>query len=398
MGISMRSFEIVTKVEYLNVEKILDVVKNKDCIRDWAYIIHDKDVYTLEEELKNPLHIEGQPKDAHFHICVRFKDKQPQNSEYIAKWFDVPENMVGKVKTRWNNVVKYLTHINAPEKYQYLPEEVVANFDYEEEIKKIDSQDRKCEIMDLIVSGVIKEYNYMEYITHHEYDKYKSSIENAYKYRADVMKGMDRNMECMYFVGESGSGKTTYAKEFAKKKGLNAFISSGSNDVLDGYQGQEVIILDDLRPSCMGLSDLLKMLDNNTSSSVKSRYRNKVLECKYIFITTVLPVEDFYKNVFKDENEPIKQFRRRCKTHMRFTKDRIYTSFYQDTTGDYGKEFEMVNPIKEMFENQKLTEEQAMQNMQELFGDLVQLVEPEEKQDDFISVTQEELKDFLEVC
>lgn len=39
------------------------------------------------------------------------------------------------------------------------------------------------------------------------------------------------------------------------------------------------IILVDLRPSCMGLSDLLKMLDNNTSSTVKSRYKNKVLEC-----------------------------------------------------------------------------------------------------------------------
>ncbi|MGM8317295.1 AAA family ATPase, partial [Clostridium perfringens] len=83
-------------------------------------------------------------------------------------------------------------------------------------------------------------------------------------------------MECYFVTGKSGTGKTTYAKQLAKEKGYSVYISSGSNDVLDSYQGQDCIILDDLRPSCMGLSDLLKMLDNNTSSTVKSRYKNKV--------------------------------------------------------------------------------------------------------------------------
>ena len=56
-----------------------------------------------------------------------------------------------------------------------------------------------------------------------------------------------------------------------------------------GFELAEVskLILDDLRPSCIGLSDLLKMLDNHTSSSVKSRYYNKVLECKLIIITSI---------------------------------------------------------------------------------------------------------------
>lgn len=87
-------------------------------------------------------------------------------------------------------------------------------------------------------------------------------------------------MEAMYFYGDSGTGKTTYAKQLCEKKNYSYFVSSGSNDVLDGYAGQDVIILDDLHPSSVGLSDLLKMLDNNTASTVKSRYYNNVLECK----------------------------------------------------------------------------------------------------------------------
>ena len=60
----------------------------------------------------------------------------------------------------------------------------------------------------------------------------------------------------MNYSGDAGTGKTTYAKDLAVKKGYSIFVSSGSNDVLDGYGGEDCIILDDLRPSCMGLSDL----------------------------------------------------------------------------------------------------------------------------------------------
>lgn len=62
----------------------------------------------------------------------------------------------------------------------------------------------------------------------------------------------------------------------------------------------------------MGLSDLLKMLDNNTASSVKSRFKNKVLECRLIIITTTLPIETFFRNVFSEEVESAIQLYRRC--------------------------------------------------------------------------------------
>ena len=152
-------------------------------------------------------------------------------------------------------------------------------------------------------------------------------------------------MEAIFITGKSGCGKTTYAKLYADKLGYSYYISSGSNDVLDGYGGQDCLILDDLRPSCMGLSDLLKMLDNHTSSTVKSRYYNKVLECKLIIITSVLTLEEFFKNVFTEQKEPIKQLQRRCKTKIRMEDDYMYLSFYDDEKEKYTSEVMTINDI-----------------------------------------------------
>ena len=167
-------------------------------------------------------------------------------------------------------------------------------------------------------------------------------------------------MECVYITGKSGTGKSTYAKMMCEDKGYSVFVSSGSNDVLDGYAGQDCIILDDLRPSCMGLSDLLKMLDNNTASTVKSRYKNKVLECKLIIITSVLKIDEFFNGVFKEQKEPIVQLKRRCKLHLRFEQDYYYASLFDDKKGDYSDEFEYVNPVATMYPKVELTSEERL--------------------------------------
>ncbi|MGM8259467.1 AAA family ATPase, partial (plasmid) [Clostridium perfringens] len=113
--------------------------------------------------------------------------------------------------------------------------------------------ERKEEILNLIDAGIIREYNIHDYLTVIEYDKYKKNIDNAFKFRVNkLMQKVERKMDCYFITGRSGTGKTTYAKQLAKEKGYSVYISSGSNDVLDSYQGQDCIILDDLRPSCMG--------------------------------------------------------------------------------------------------------------------------------------------------
>ncbi|GLH61002.1 hypothetical protein PAWBP_7400 [Paulownia witches'-broom phytoplasma] len=163
---------------------------------------------------------------------------------------------------------------------------------------------------------------------------YSAAIEKAFKYRSNTLKGIERDMECVFITGKSGSGKTTLAKKIAKDKNYQTYISSGSNDILDDYRGEECIILDDLRSNCLGLSDLLKMLDNNTASSVKSRYKNKVLECKLIIITTVKSIDDFFEDIFK-KDESIIQLKRRCKLHISLDSKYISYSIWNTVKMEY---------------------------------------------------------------
>ena len=126
---------------------------------------------------------------------------------------------------------------------------------------------------------------------------------------------------------------------------MDYFVSSGSNDVLDGYCQQPCLILDDIRPSALGLSDLLKLLDPHTACSIKSRYKNKYVNCSLIILTSVLKIDEFYHNVFEHEDEPINQLKRRCKFYIKMDYDFIKIREWNDFSMEYGKERVYINDI-----------------------------------------------------
>ena len=165
-------------------------------------------------------------------------------------------------------------------------------------------------------------------------------IENAFKVRAEYLLSTqsERNTTCIYICGQAGAGKTTLAKKIADTHNMDYFVSSGSNDVLDGYCQQPCIILDDIRPSALGLSDLLKLTDPHTPCSVKSRYKNKYVNCELIILTSVLKIDEFYHNVFEHENEPINQLKRRCKFYIRMDSDFIRIRQWDNIAMRYGNE------------------------------------------------------------
>lgn len=307
-----RNFEIMQQVRFLpneSISSIKAILDANSVVEKYAFILHDKDT-----------NADGTEKEPHYHVMVKLES--PRHLSTIVKMFNntIPEQYFESIKGRWNDALAYLTHANVPEKHQYDPSAVVANFEWEKEA--VSSKGNMLDdILDDIVSGKIRKFNYTKFIPPTTYINHRKEIDTAFQYRADSIREANRSMRCIYISGGSGTGKTTYAKELAVKQGYSLFISSGSNDPLDGYEGQDCIILDDLRPSCMGLSDLLKMLDNNTSSTVKSRYKNKVLECKLIIITTTLGIESFFKNVFSEEPETSVQLKRRCELMVKFPKD-----------------------------------------------------------------------------
>ena len=109
--------ELVSNVEYLKVD-IQEVLRSKKSIKQWAYILHDKD--------------DTKP---HYHIYLNFGKTSVEFSD-IANWFGVSENFVSEVKGRKTDMLMYLTHSNPGQehKHQYSPKEVIANFDFESEV------------------------------------------------------------------------------------------------------------------------------------------------------------------------------------------------------------------------------------------------------------------------
>lgn len=379
--IKRKIYEIVTDVDKIEKET-LERGLNNNAIREWAYIIHDKDIDD-----------DGNYIRAHYHIAIRLK--YAQELKHVAKWFEVQENFIELCKGTYQDLLKYLIHENCPDKYQYDVNDIVCNFDYQKVKDKKVGNERLEEIINGIVSGKIREYNYFEYIDAVEFDKYRKSIDNAFRYRADRLRTMfergENGMECIFITGPSGSGKTTYAKKLCSDKGYSVFISSSSNDILDGYAGQDAIILDDMRPSSIGLSDLLKMTDNYTASSVKSRYRNKVLECKLIIVTSILAIDEFYRNVLEIQKEPIVQLKRRFNVYIKLTKDEMIIQKFDKTIMDYGKQYITDNPVKDIINLNVMNEEETLNYLQELLGIEIR------NDYDWVQGKVEDYDDFLEV-
>lgn len=359
MGVpkSFKTCEIVQQLRFMSRDQVESGLDH-NAVKDYAYILHDVD--------KNA---DGTDKLPHWHIMIRFKDSVPTSS--ICKWFDVQPERIGKIHGKFADALAYLTHSNAPDKEQYLEENVISNFDFVAEaatsLARSASRKRKDELIELIQSGVIREYNYTDYISAAEYDRFKASIDNAFSYRKDALMHQDRNMTCIYIYGESSCGKTTYGKMLASEKGYSCYVSSGSNDPLDGYRGEDCLILDDVRPENFNISDFLKLLDNNTQSTVKSRYKNKLLECQLLIITTAKSMPVFFRELVGYNTEQIKQFERRCELYVEMTENTMKTYLYQQKSGKYQYVDTYANPMASVYPKKDRTREECVDRVNELF-------------------------------
>lgn len=310
-----------------NIEKGIFELISSGQLEKYCYLLHDKDI--LEDgTLKNP----------HYHLFLSFTDRM--DFSVLADTFKVDFANVCKIKAgRYEGGIPYLVHKNAPEKFQYDSKEVKANFDYVKFIEDYDKKQNKIsrfsEIQEGIENGTIREFNLYEHISMNEYVKFKGQIEKSFEYVRKTKSAKQMSKKCVFITGESGSGKTTYAKKWCESRGYSYVVSGSSNDPLECYKGQDVLILDDLRGSSFTFSDLLKILDNNTNSLAKSRYYNKFLECEYIIITSIVPIDEFYTNLFEHETEPLTQLKRRCSTYIKMDREFVKLFTYNKETEDY---------------------------------------------------------------
>lgn len=340
-NIKVKACEVMQYWQHMDtddIEVIISRIKNLTYIKSWAIITHDKDVLP-----------DGRLKPAHFHCILTFSNAKTIKS--IADGIGVEMQYVEKIRTTTKSARLYLVHRNDPEKYQYKPEDVRASFDYVSYVDDCPVKQKRESIAQRIENGEIKQYNLCNFITIDEYSKNYRYYQKCFEYRQNKLKGLDRNMECIFITGASGTGKTTYAKIIASQKGYACYISSGGKNPLDDYQGEECIILDDTRSSTWNLTDFLKLTDNHTDSLVGCRYYNKsIAECKLLIVTSVKSLDEFYENATKEDNEPKVQLLRRFKMVINMTLEDMTISYYSDNKKCHVKVCRVKNPVSVLFE------------------------------------------------
>ena len=317
----------------------------------------------------------------HWHVVFKFKNPVPFES--IKTLF--PYGDIENAKSI-KNCVQYLVHANDESKVQYRWEDVKTNCKDMTPYKiKSDSQNEVTiqKIMEQIDKGEIREYNQFTSIPIELWSKYKTRIENALTYyRERVCMQKDREISVVFMSGATGVGKTTFAKQYCEGSGKSCCISSSSNDPMQDYKGEDVLILDDMRDDSYSFTDLLKILDNHTKSTVKSRYHNKAFIGDMIIITSYRPITDWYFNVEKEAKE---QLYRRVKTWYKFDKEKIDIFAYEEEKNKYIRQ----GSIKNIITMKRKEQAQVALDMVKAMG-LEFEPETQKKIDEFMEKTDEE--------
>lgn len=309
---------VTSNVEYFKGD-VQEIIKSHKTIKQWAYILHDKD------DTAN-----------HYHIYLNF-GTSGVDTKQVGEWFGLQESQVEKIKGRKTNALEYLTHSDNKQKYkyQYSPSEVIANFDFE------------TEITNSKILGDFKNFSYAEQLEYVESlpvsEKVTafSKLEKLWRIRCQWLSlHTDRKIEVMFICGKGGTGKTYYAKKLLKSMNLDFCVSSSSNDPLQDYLGQKALILDDCRDRAFkNFEDCLKLLDNDTSSSVSSRFHNKVFNGEMIVITSSVPLAYWFRGrnadgrYFSVANEDFEQLYRRISCYVEVTNEEIHVFSEIDSHG-----------------------------------------------------------------
>lgn len=319
-------------------EKIIDIFAKYQSMKEYAIILHDKDADDT-----------GKPKKTHFHVYIGFGNTNV-SIEKTAKWFEIKETQVQRIKTNKYCMLKYYLHENLPNKHQYNLCDMIANFDVKTFFQSKERKDSIDVILKKCADGEITQYNFAQFIDPVLYARFESKIKAAWAY-ADHLNMIVQNgrsdCQTIWLYGESGTGKTTLSQMFAELKNMPIYRTSTGNDPFSYYKGQPIVVLDDLRAnSPYTYEELLQILDPHYRPAVHSRYRDVNLKARYICITSVLSPQEIAAQYKLSGNDTATQLYRRIGEVWNVTHDNVIFSRFDLEKNRFeviGKE---TNPIK----------------------------------------------------
>ena len=255
----------------LTEEQIRVALLSHRTVKRWAYICHDKDVYSTLDEEQNPDHKAGEVKPRHWHVVLECGS----NVEIgvVARWLGVAENFVETAKGAgaFLDCVQYLTHEQEKQqllgKRLYADSEVKSNFEFRAELDKR-AENRAKYNRDLNLKERIRMEVLLNGMTLRQViDKYPYEFQQDFAYleRCRIryiskIAPMPRRRINYYVEGSGGIGKGLISRALARAlidrdnllKDDEVFFEVGADRTsFEGYDGQPVLIWNDCRASTL---------------------------------------------------------------------------------------------------------------------------------------------------
>lgn len=298
-------------------------------IAEMYAIIHDKDSQEQWSEIYKRYEIVTKAK--HVHILVKFEEPKAK-LEDIAAAVGLSPEFVEKPKRgkyAYNNMLAYLIHAKYADKYQYDYTEVLTvagmpysevyhnNLELWERGRAKVAVDKSRESIDWleakILSGeVTRSQVFLTDRFFTIYSQYKRRCDDAFQMYGErkayktiqAMENGEFKLTVFFITGKARSGKSAFTDRLVQQLKKDAYEEFGevwtssdaaSSNPFDDYNGEEILVMDDLRGMALTASDWLKLLDPDRVSMNSARYRNKRVAARAILINSERePFEFFY--------------------------------------------------------------------------------------------------------
>lgn len=318
-------------------------------IKNYALILHNHDTKENGEKIK-----------PHYHVWLYSKDRISIGK--IAKSLGDNEQQFESMTKRGNslrssaeNSLLYLIHgtFNSQDKYQYSAEDVKANFNYQDFITKLGENSNEKSNASKNPESILNEYKNgkitktaavkaLMAISARCYAKYANQLDKIEDGLRQIRfekwlkhkKKTNEKIKVVWVYGAAGTGKTHYCRDFCERKKFDFFVTTASNDPFQDYDGQKVLIIDELRPDTFRYRDLLQILDpyNFDQKKTIARYHNARIMSDYIFVTSPFDPFTLYSKMNNSSQDGFDQLYRRIGLVLQFDNDHIKELQLQDKT------------------------------------------------------------------